>query len=33
MPEDFKEFLLRYGSGAVGGAFVFGLREAEFVTL
>ncbi|MFJ7974876.1 SMI1/KNR4 family protein [Peribacillus sp. NPDC096379] len=31
LPEDFKEFLLRYGSGAVGEAIVLGLREAEFV--
>ncbi|MCC5803736.1 SMI1/KNR4 family protein [Rossellomorea vietnamensis] len=31
LPEDFKEFLLRYGSGAVGEAIVLGLKEAEFV--
>lgn len=31
LPEDFKMFLLRYGSGAVGEAIVLGLREAEFV--
>ncbi|MED0903247.1 1,3-beta-glucan synthase regulator [Bacillus cereus] len=31
LPEDFKMFLLKYGSGAVGEAIVLGLREAEFV--
>lgn len=31
LPDDFKEFLLRYGSGAVGEAIVLGLKEAEFV--
>ena len=31
LPEDFKEFLLRYGSGAVGEAIILGLKEAEFV--
>lgn len=31
LPEDFKRFLLKYGSGAVGEAIVLGLREAEFV--
>ena len=31
LPEDFKEFLLRYGSGAVGDAIILGLKEAEFV--
>ncbi|SHG99246.1 SMI1/KNR4 family protein [Virgibacillus chiguensis] len=31
LPKDFKEFLLRYGSGAVGEAIVLGLKEAEFV--
>lgn len=31
LPEDFKVFLLKYGSGAVGEAIVLGLREAEFV--
>ncbi|AMQ07859.1 SMI1/KNR4 family protein [Sporosarcina psychrophila] len=30
LPEDYKIFLLRYGSGAVGEAIVLGLREAEF---
>ncbi|MCP1446924.1 SMI1/KNR4 family protein [Priestia megaterium] len=32
LPEDFKKFLLRYGSGAIGEAIVLGLREAEFVS-
>lgn len=31
LPNDFKIFLLRYGSGAVGEAVVLGLKEAEFV--
>ena len=31
LPEDYKEFLLKYGSGAVGEAIVLGLKEAEFV--
>lgn len=31
LPEDFKMFLLRYGSGAVGEAIILGLKEAEFV--
>ncbi|MED4401585.1 SMI1/KNR4 family protein [Metabacillus fastidiosus] len=31
LPEDFKMFVLKYGSGAVGEAIVLGLREAEFV--
>ncbi|MCW1929664.1 SMI1/KNR4 family protein [Bhargavaea beijingensis] len=31
LPEDLKEFLLRYGSGAVGEAIILGLKEAEFV--
>ncbi|MGG0386290.1 hypothetical protein ABEY69_25165 [Priestia filamentosa] len=31
LPEDFKQFLLKYDSGAVGEAIVLGLREAEFV--
>ncbi|MED3728310.1 SMI1/KNR4 family protein [Priestia filamentosa] len=31
LPEDFKQFLLKYGSGAVSEAIVLGLREAEFV--
>ncbi|MGM0805579.1 MAG: SMI1/KNR4 family protein [Bacillota bacterium] len=31
LPEDYKEFLLRYGSGAVGEAIILGLKEAEFV--
>ncbi|WP_336047167.1 SMI1/KNR4 family protein [Solibacillus ferritrahens] len=31
LPEDFKMFLTRYGSGAVGEAIVLGLKEAEFV--
>lgn len=31
LPEDFQEFLLRYGSGAVGEAIILGLKEAEFV--
>jgi len=31
LPEDFKEYLLRYGSGAVGEAVILGLKEAEFV--
>ncbi|GKV56657.1 hypothetical protein NCCP2222_26040 [Sporosarcina sp. NCCP-2222] len=30
-PEDFIEFLLRYGSGAVGEAIILGLKEVEFV--
>lgn len=32
LPEDFRMFLLRYGSGAVGEAIVLGLTEAEFVS-
>lgn len=32
LPEDFKRFLLKYGSGAIGEAVVLGLREAEFVS-
>ncbi|MED4532566.1 SMI1/KNR4 family protein [Metabacillus fastidiosus] len=31
LPEGFKMFVLKYGSGAVGEAIVLGLREAEFV--
>jgi hypothetical protein len=31
LPEDFKDFLLRFGSGAVGEAIILGLKEAEFV--
>ncbi|AWB43686.1 1,3-beta-glucan synthase regulator [Paenibacillus sp. CAA11] len=31
LPEDFKMFLLKYGSGAVGEAIVLGLNEAELV--
>lgn len=31
LPEDFKEFLLRYGSGAIGEAIILGLKEARFV--
>ncbi len=32
LPEDYKMFLLRYGSGAIGDVIVLGLSEAEFVT-
>lgn len=31
LPEAFKEFLLKYGSGAVGEAIILGLKEVEFV--
>lgn len=31
LPADYKEFLLRYGSGAVGEAIILGLKEAAFV--
>lgn len=30
--EDYKLFLLKYGSGAMGEVIILGLREAEFVT-
>ncbi|MEH7356859.1 SMI1/KNR4 family protein [Neobacillus drentensis] len=31
LPQDYKMFLLKYGSGAVGEVIVLGLKEAEFV--
>lgn len=31
LPEDYRFFLLKYGSGAIGEAIILGLKEAEFV--
>lgn len=32
LPEDFKQFIRTYGSGAVGEIIVLGLKEAELVS-
>lgn len=31
LPEEYKEFIARFGSGAIEGTVILGLREAEFV--
>lgn len=32
LPEEYKEFIRRYGSGGVGDAVIPGLRQAEFLS-
>ncbi|MFD1434310.1 SMI1/KNR4 family protein [Kroppenstedtia eburnea] len=32
LPEEYREFIRRYGSGGVGDAVILGLRQAEFLS-